>query len=633
MKEPAYNPYYFLSVTPNIDENDNLREPQKIAYGKTYEHFVLNKKTTDAIIILPTGVGKTGLMGLLPYGICQGRVLIITPQIVIKDNVVGSLDPEYPNNFWLEQKVFTKFEELPCLIEYEGRETRDEWLELSNIVVVNIQKLQARLLNSLLNRVPPDFFDMIIIDEAHHSAALTWIDTLQYFSRAKVVKLTGTPFRSDRKPIVGEVIYEYKLSAAMAHGYVKSLENFTYIPEKLYLTLDSNDEKEYTVHEILAMGLKDQDWISRTVAYSMECSDKVVQESIKKLEDKLSVTSVPHRIIAVACSIEHAEQIKELYEKYGYKSAIIHSDMSKTAIQNALLDIENHRVKVVINVAMLGEGYDHPYLSVAAIFRPYRSLPPYMQFIGRVLRAIPEHEVNKPSDNIAEIVCHSELGLDELWQYYKQEIQESETIKYLASLDLDESDGSDSDSHVATPKDKSIGSAKEIGKGKLISDPYLTTRLIEQRKLEEEEELKKIKAIQDLLNITPEEAKGLVFQARGLKSPIRRPDLYFKRKRKDLDVRIKEIIVPSMLEKFGLDKSSNELKSCRIFRNPKYQWITQRFDNNAALLAVYINASLNNMIGAKRDDWIMSDWDIAESKLDQIEEYLLKVLEEFTEQR
>ncbi|MDK2794414.1 MAG: repair protein RadD [Caldanaerobacter sp.] len=40
---------------------------------------------------------------------------------------------------------------------------------------------------------------------------------------------------------------------------------------------------------------------------------------------------------------------------------MIHSKMSKEEIEKNLKDIENHRVHVVINVAMLGEGYDHPY--------------------------------------------------------------------------------------------------------------------------------------------------------------------------------------------------------------------------------------------------------------------------------
>lgn len=629
MEELQFDPNYFLTTIPNIDENPNLREPQKIAYGKVYDHFVKYQKNTHAIVILPTGVGKTGLMGLLPYGIAKGRVLIITPQLVIKDNVTGSLNPEFPGNFWLSQKVFNNIADLPSLIEYEGKDTRDEWLEVSNIVVVNIQKLQSRLASSLIKRVPPDFFDMIIIDEAHHSTALTWIETLQYFSKAKVVKLTGTPFRSDGEKIFGEEIYEYKLSAAMARGYVKSLENFTYIPDKLYLTIDNDDTTKYTVEEILEMGLKDHEWISRTVAFSIECSEKVVLESIRKLEAKLEDNNpVPHKIIAVACSIPHAEQIKELYEKYGYPTAIVHSYMEKTAKAAALSAIENHRVKVVINVAMLGEGYDHPYLSVAAIFRPFRTLLPYAQFVGRVLRAIPQTEAKRASDNIAQIICHADLNLGKLWDFYKNEIQESETIKYLADLNLDSSEDEDTDKGSTRKVDKSIGQAHEIGTGNLIGDTYLNTKLIELRKKEEEEELKKIKGIQELLGISAEEARKVLMQTKGAHS-IKRIDLYIKRKRSGIDARIKEDIVPSLLNKFGLNKDSDELKGSRLFRH-KYRWIAQQGYKNGGLLAIYITNVLNDMIGAKREQWMSSDWDIAEKKLDQIHEYLISVLEEFT---
>lgn len=631
MGELVYNPGHFLTSIPYIDGNPNLREPQKIAYAKAYEHFIEKKKDTHAIIILPTGVGKTGLIGLIPYGIARGRVLVITPQIVIKDTVIGSLDPEFPGNFWLTQKVFDKIEDLPCLVEYEGNDTKEEWLRVANMVVVNIQKLQGRLQSSLINRVPPDYFDMIIIDEAHHSAALTWMETIQYFSNAKVVKLTGTPFRSDGKKLVGEVIYEYKLSAAMANQLVKSLEKFFYIPDQLLMTIDGDEDKEYTVDEIRNMGLRDEDWINRSVAYSKDCSEKVVVESIKKLENKLANNNpIPHKIIAVACSIKHAEDIKELYEKYGYPAAIIHSEMDKSSKKNALLFIENHKVKVVINVAMLGEGYDHPYLSVAAIFRPFRHLLPYAQFIGRVLRAIPNEDGPLASDNIAQIICHRDLGLDDLWEYYKKEIQESETIKYLAALNLKEYvDGTEDP--VTRNIDKSLGVAKEKGTGILVGDTYIDTKLIELRKKEQEEELRKIQGIQELLGISAEEAKRVLQQATASTSSIKRPDLYIKRKRSGIDARINEDIIPSLLQKFNLDKTGNELKDSRLFRT-HYHWIAQKFGDkgNAALLAVYINVALKDMIGLKREDWTPEDWDIAEKKLDQLEEYLTKVLEELT---
>lgn len=96
------NPNYFLESIPNIESNDNLREPQIEAYKAVYDHLTVQNNPEHAIVVLPTGVGKTGVMGLIPYGNSLGRVLIITPQLVIKDAVLDSLDPEHPKiSGWL----------------------------------------------------------------------------------------------------------------------------------------------------------------------------------------------------------------------------------------------------------------------------------------------------------------------------------------------------------------------------------------------------------------------------------------------------------------------------------------------------------------------------------------------------
>ena len=52
----------------------------------------------------------------------------------------------------------------------------------------------------------------------------------------------------------------------MAKGYVKSLRNFEYVPEKLLLTIDKDESKQYTVDELLKLGLRNEDWIRRSVA-------------------------------------------------------------------------------------------------------------------------------------------------------------------------------------------------------------------------------------------------------------------------------------------------------------------------------------------------------------------------------
>lgn len=625
MDELEFNEEHFLVSAPKLIDNNSLREPQIAAYHKVYNHFITKNKTSHAIIVLPTGVGKTGLMGILPYHISEGRVLIITPGTTIRDSIIDSLDPNNYNNFWLKRKVFKDVEKLPNLIEYEGEDTPLEILDSANIVVLNVHKLQNRLDSSLLRRVNEDFFDMILIDEAHHSTADTWVEAINYFSDAKIVKLTGTPFRSDGKPIVGEEVFKYKLSAAMANNYVKSLEDIVHVPGKLYLTIDNNFEKEYTVKEIYDMNLKDENWISRSVAYSKNCSEKIVIESLKQLEEKANKSSVPHKIIAVACSIDHAEQIKEIYENKGYKTTIVHSKMSDDKLQKSYSDIENHRVEVVVNVAMLGEGFDHKYLSIAAIFRPFRSKLPYAQFVGRILRRIPEDEVESVEDNIGVIVSHQYLYLKDLWDYYKKEIQESDTIKYLNELEVSD----DESETIDGKRDLSIGDAREEGEGNVIVDPYITTELLKKRKEEITKRKRAIKNLQDMLEIQKEEAAKIYDSSQNSKSKIKRPDQYFKNRKKDIDHMIKYEIVPELINEFNLQKDGDEIIGCRLFKG-KFYWI-RKIGNNAGMLSSYFSDALRHKIGKKRKQWKLSDYDIAFEQIDAIKEYVENVLHSYLE--
>ena len=74
---------------------------------------------------------------------------------------------------------------------------------------------------------------------------------------------------------------------------------------------------------------------------------------------------------------------------------------------------------VIVQVQMLGEGFDHPPLSVAAIFRPFRSLSPYIQFVGRVMRVNVENAPGHP-DNEGIVVSHVGLNIDRHWDDFKE---------------------------------------------------------------------------------------------------------------------------------------------------------------------------------------------------------------------
>lgn len=606
----------FQNVNLFINGNTYLREPQIEAFNKIERFFnnPLDQGRKEAIVVLPTGTGKTGVMAIAPYAVSQKKVLVITPQTVVANTVMGSLDSSDYKNFWYTSKVISQIEDLPSVVHYEKHVTKGV-LELADIVVVNIHKLQERLDSSLLKKVPTNFFDFIIIDEAHHSEAYTWQRTLDYFSEAHVLKLTGTPFRSDGVQIKGEEIYKYALSKAMANGYVKSLEKFNYIPDQMFFTIDGED-KTYSLDEIKELKLKDSDWISRKVALSKESNMGVIKKSIEKLQVKREITGNPHKIVAVACSIEHAEQLKKLYENEGLNVALVHSGMDKEFLKKEFTKIENHKVEVVINVALLGEGYDHKFLSIAAIFRPFRSDLPYQQFIGRVLRSISPADATSisPDDNIAQIIVHEELGLDKLWEEYKKEIIKKGIIKDIRK------EKELNNNWVPGNSEDGI-TIKETSDHTLEGDTFIDTNLLQKRRLKEEEEQAKVKAIIEALGVSQEEARRIVLstKTRETKQALLRPDLIQADLRKQIDNRIREEIIPDLLVDNGLELKGNELYNNRSCIFPARALAPLNYQKeNGGILGVYFNTELKNKIGIGRDKWEIEDYYIASDYLEKI---------------
>lgn len=245
----------------------------------------------------------------------------------------------------------------------------------------------------------------------------------------------------------------------------------------------------------------------------------------------------------------------------------------------------------------------------------------------------PKEEVEKTEDNIAEIVSHHNLQLDELWEKYKVELQESEVIKYLQEeniLDLDEDDLSDDSSSKSQGENIPLGDAKEQGIGTLTMDSYLNTELIRRQKEEERQQKEKVEELQAILNIDYEQALAIYNQT-ATKDTVsfKRPDLYFANRKKNLDDEIREIIVPKLITQFCINQLGSELKKCRLFMG-KNKWIANN-KNNGAMLAIYFNTYLKNELGKKREEWNVSDYDIAFEKLKVAEEFVEKVLREYFE--
>lgn len=430
----------FKNVSAAILENPNLHLPQIKAYQSAVAHYeeFPDFSCRESLIVMPTGTGKTGVMSILPFGLSNGRVLIITPGKIVRKTVFKSFDsvnnPE--NTFWYKQKVIFDRKQFPKSYLYQGfnpknqseKEAMINKLHMADIVVTNIHKIVGSNPEiNLSNITDPDFFDMIIIDEAHHVAAEMWQQTLNHFKATKVIKLTATPFRGDRLEISNhpyDPIYEYTLGEAISDGLVKNVVKGEDIPGYLEF-YDPNTNEKYNLEK--AKQILGNDWVSKSIAMSETCSKQVINHSKEILN--LKRKSYPnHQILAITCNEDHAQDVSKWFNECGLSCTYVSANLSDKEIDNRLNDYANGIYDVMVSIQMLGEGYDNPNISVISIFRPFKTMSPYAQAIGRGLRRI-RSSIVSDIDNYCNVVYHQELGLESLWEYYKDQELYGEVIK------------------------------------------------------------------------------------------------------------------------------------------------------------------------------------------------------------
>ncbi|HIB7290296.1 TPA: DEAD/DEAH box helicase family protein [Escherichia coli] len=90
---------YFFDTPVNIEGNKKLRSPQIEAYIKIKEFFS-DEENKEALVVLPTGTGKSGLISIAPFGVARKKVLIITPGLITKESIRKTQEV-LENNFWV----------------------------------------------------------------------------------------------------------------------------------------------------------------------------------------------------------------------------------------------------------------------------------------------------------------------------------------------------------------------------------------------------------------------------------------------------------------------------------------------------------------------------------------------------
>lgn len=326
---------------------DGLRKSQIGALHAIGAHFSLHER--PAVTVLPTGAGKTAVLMLTPYILAAERVLVITPSRFVREQI--KLD-------YIHLKTLKKAQALPeelvapAVYENDGMLMSEAaWEELRQYDVVISTPNSASPAQRGIPMPPDDLFDLILIDEAHHSPAPTWNAVIEAFPKAKIILFTATPFRRDGKEIKGKYIYTYPIQRAFEDGIYGEMR---YIPVEL--------QADETADVALARQ-----------------ANRVFQED--------RANGLTHVLMVRASTRKQANRLAEIYQQNTpLRLEVVHSGKGLRAVSNVISRLRQGELDGVICVNMLGEGFDLPNLKIAALHSPHRSLSVTLQFLGRFAR-------------------------------------------------------------------------------------------------------------------------------------------------------------------------------------------------------------------------------------------------------
>ena len=301
--------------------------------------------THKTLLVLPTGCGKTIVFAKVTEEcVRQGdRVLILAHR--------GEL---------LEQAAdkIRKATGLGCATEKAEETCLGSWFRIT------VGSVQSMMRESRLSRFPDDYFDTIIIDEAHHCISDSYQRVLHHFPEAKVLGVTATPDRGDMKNL-GQVFeslaYEYTLPRAIKEGYLSPIKAVT-IPLQVDLT---------------GVGVQSGDFKAGDLGTALDpYLEGIATEMEKYCREKKTVVFLP--------LVKTSQKFRDILNAHGFQAAEVNGESQDRT--EVLQEFADGRYNVLCNSMLLTEGWDCPSVDCIVVLRPTKVRSLYCQMVGRGTR-------------------------------------------------------------------------------------------------------------------------------------------------------------------------------------------------------------------------------------------------------
>lgn len=365
-----------------------LRPYQREAKEAIFESW--GKGTKKTLLVLPTGCGKTIVFAKVTEECVRNgdRVLILAHRSELLEQAADKI---------------ARSTGLGCATEKAEETCLGSWFR---VVVGSVQTMMRE---KRLIQFPEDYFDTIIIDEAHHCISDSYQKVLQHFSEAKVLGVTATPDRGDLRnlgSVFENLAYEYALPKAIKEGYLSPIKAVT-IPLKVDLT---------------GVGMQSGDFKAGDLGTALDPYLHMIAEEMKEYcRDRKTVVFLP--------LVKTSQKFRNILNENGFCAAEVNGDSQDRA--EILKDFEEDRYNVLCNSMLLTEGWDCPSVDCVVVLRPTKVRSLYCQMVGRGTRLAPG------KDHL--------LLLDFLWHTERHElchtahlICESEDVARKMTEDLEE---------------------------------------------------------------------------------------------------------------------------------------------------------------------------------------------------
>ena len=380
-----------------VQDNTVLRPNQIEAKAKIFDAW---SKYDSVMLQMPTGTGKTYLFTSLINDIINTyklahkniKILIVVHRTELLDQISATL-----NKFGIAHGFI------------QGAREQYLWKR------VQVGSIMSLLTDKNYYNVCRQKFDYIIVDEAHHSLADTYIRLFGLFPNAKKLGVTATPWRLNHESFLS--LYQYLIVSPQISWFINNnlLSDFDYVSIKQ----DSEVQKLVDRSEVVSTG----DFSNADLDNTFNN-----QRIRSKLYESYLQFANGRKGIIYAINKCHAAKIAELYSSHGVKAMAIDCDTPRDVRQEMITAFKNGEISVLVNVDIFTEGFDCPDVNFIQLARPTKSLSLYLQQVGRGLRIVEGKEKTIILDNVG---LYNYFGLPDAnikWQYHFEGHEDVEHI-------------------------------------------------------------------------------------------------------------------------------------------------------------------------------------------------------------